>query len=104
MENRIWRQGDVAVTALAELPHDAKPVDHDGVLAHGEVTGHAHRVKGDVRYFRNERRDLFMEVVGFDVRLDHEEHRSHIFKPGVYRVGIQREWDWFAKERRNVAD
>lgn len=103
MKSQIWRQGDVTVIKVTALPADAVAVEHDGVLARGEVTGHAHRMKGQVRYFRNER-DLFMEVVGFDARLDHEEHHSHYLKPGIYKVGIQKEWDWFSEEKRDVQD
>lgn len=44
-KNIHYRQGDVIIQRLDSLPQDLKPVAADGgrvVLAHGEVTGHAH--------------------------------------------------------------
>lgn len=44
-KNIHYRQGDVLIQRLDALPPDLKPVPADGgkiVLAHGEVTGHAH--------------------------------------------------------------
>lgn len=46
--NEHYRQGDVLIERIDSVPDDAQPVPlEDGriVLAHGEVTGHAHAIK-----------------------------------------------------------
>ena len=46
--NLIARQGDVLLFRVSELPKGAKdvtPKNGDVILAYGEVTGHAHRIK-----------------------------------------------------------
>jgi len=47
--NRMYRQGDVLVCAVAEIPATARPVQNTYriVLAHGEATGHAHAIAVD---------------------------------------------------------
>ncbi|AWN47590.1 hypothetical protein DK419_15790 [Methylobacterium terrae] len=41
----MWRQGDIFIQAIRTLPREAaeRPLPHT-VLAHGELTGHSHRV------------------------------------------------------------
>jgi hypothetical protein len=47
--NRQYRQGDVLLCAVDQLPPAARPVPKDGdrvVVAFGELTGHAHAFAG----------------------------------------------------------
>jgi len=52
---KIYRQGDVMIRAVAEIPsaaQDVTPKNDRIVLAHGEVTGHAHAIAyGEAREF-----------------------------------------------------
>jgi hypothetical protein len=102
--NIHYRQGDVLLLKVNELPTDATPDQSEGhriVLAYGEVTGHAHALStahaalykiGDERY-----------VVAQDgATLVHEEHSAITLEPGVYRVVRQREYA--PREVRLVAD
>ena len=43
---KMYRQGDVMIREVSSLPANAKAVKNRGriVLAHGEVTGHAHAI------------------------------------------------------------
>lgn len=96
---KLWRHGDVVLTAVESRPTEAKEIK-ELVLAYGEVTGHAHRVKGNASLweFGGER---FL-VVEDEATLTHEEHKSIELDRGVYRVTIQREYEpdgW-----RNVQD
>jgi len=109
---RAWRQGDIIIVE-AELPKAAKEIEHDGVLAYGEVTGHKHQLIGNgVKYFRDDRGDLFFEVTSRFVDLNHgtmpsmksDGHFPHQFKKGTYQVIRQREADWIAEVNRNVSD
>lgn len=101
---RIYRQGDVLIVQVKSIPAQAiaSVSDEDIILAHGEVTGHAHRIKditkaklwsaGAERFLQT------MEVVA----LMHEEHSTVQIKPGNYRVVIQTEYT--PKELRHVQD
>ena len=58
------------------------------VLAHGE-SGHAHAFYGEGDAELNDA-ELIIKKAG--ASLDHEEHSSHTFEPGVADVTIQREY------------
>ena len=105
----MFRQGDVLLVQVDEIPSDATPckVEGDVILAYGEVTGHAHRLeagtvkplaKGGVWEPTAER---FIQVLEGAV-LRHEEHGSIPIPKGRYRVVQQREYS--PEEIRNVAD
>lgn len=104
----IYRQGDVLIRQVADLPAPAKDVTPNDriVLAYGEVTGHAHAIApGEAREFSMAdaagavRR--FLSVVKSAV-VRHEEHAPIPLPPGVYEIVQQREYS--PEEIRNVAD
>ena len=103
-KQRVWSQGDV-VLLEEKLPEDAVEVkSHDGVLAHGEVTGHRHRiVKGEVRFFRSEKGE-YLQVLSDRAILSHEDHPNVSIGRGVTRYYQEREVDWMSEAVRNVAD
>lgn len=96
----IYRQGDVLIVATDHIPAGAKPLPRDPhgrvVLAYGEVTGHAHALLDHhVTLHALTDRDVddrFLEIVGADARLVHEEHGSITLPPGSYIVRRQREY------------
>ena len=104
------RQGDVLITAVKALPSVCKeiaPIDGRIVLAHGEVTGHAHAIyePEKVEYFEDEAA-RYMRVIE-EVDLLHEEHAPIHLTPGDYRIerfgeGTQREYH--PEALRSVAD
>lgn len=113
----MYRQGDVLVVFQeVELPEGAKevPLEQRGiVLAHGEVTGHAHVVVPDfidaegkvlveppVKYFDHDAERYLRALV--DVTLRHEEHGAIVLKAGTYKQAFQVED--YGTERRAVAD
>lgn len=103
--NPIYRQGDVLIRRVDCVPEGAKPVAREGgrvILAHGEVTGHAHALV-------EEGAQLFATIGGKHyLRLDtdavvrHEEHTAIPLEAGTYEVVRQREYH--PTEIRNVAD
>ena len=101
-----WRQGDVIVVEV-KIPKGAEPIEHDGVLAYGEATGHRHQLVAGpdsrIRYFRDATQDYFEVVSGF-ADLRHEGHFDHRFPKGVYSWHRQREADWVNEATRNVND
>jgi hypothetical protein len=110
---RCARQGDVLLlrhegpepSKATELPREGGSV----ILAHGEVTGHAHRIADPgVCLLRAEgvAHDLLRVVEGV-VDLVHEEHATIRVGPGLYERRIQREHSWNAEAEevsRAVAD
>lgn len=93
MSNQI-RQGDVFLIRVSSLPPGAtreKAADSDIVLAHGEATGHAHRVSAAHASMYAWQGDRLIEVKK-DTDLTHEEHGALRLSPGIYKVVIQREY------------
>ena len=75
------------------------------VLAHGEVTGHAHAIRDRrATMFRDPAQTaMFLRVSGDGpVALEHEEHDTIHIPPGDYEVVRQREYT--AEAIRAVAD
>ncbi|GAA4027706.1 hypothetical protein GCM10022409_09630 [Hymenobacter glaciei] len=88
----LYRHGDVLIAAVAALP--AGSVPHRGlVLAHGEHTGHSHRIQefGAASLYVYGQ-DLYLLVSAPTATLVHEEHRAIELPVGVYRVWQQREY------------
>jgi hypothetical protein len=107
MTTEIFRQGDVLIVSVKEVPANLDPVKRENgrvVLAHGEVTGHAHAIEGEgAALFRDPKlMAVFMTVTGDPVALEHQEHDPIFIPPGAYRVIRQREYT--PKKIRNVAD
>lgn len=102
-------QGDVAIIPLGaryKLPADAKPLPREGgrvVLAHGELTGHAHAIadEGAVLFEHGAVRILMVGAEGAVVR--HEEHDPIRLEAGPHEVRRQEEWT-DKDEPRQVAD
>jgi len=108
---QMYRQGDVLLILVAALPKGAKDVTPSDriVLAHGEITGHAHAVcepltkslpAGKARMW-NAGAERYLQVVE-TTALKHEEHATVPLPKGVYRVVQQREYS--PEAIRNVAD
>ena len=94
-QSKMFRQGDVFVMAV-ERVENLQPVDREGgriVLAHGEVTGHAHAIaSSDAMLLMDAKTlDRYLDVKA-PVTLDHEEHSRIELPSGFYRVAQQREY------------
>ena len=90
----MFRQGDVLLVAVPELPDNPRPQPRHGrlVLAEGEATGHAHAIETpDAREFRVD--DERFVLVRSAAQLIHEEHATIDLPPATYRVVIQREYE-----------
>lgn len=95
----MFRQGDVALVRVDEIPSDAKAckVKGDVILAYGEVTGHAHRfAEGSVKPFAkggawDPAAERYIQALE-GATLRHEEHSAIQLPPGNYRVIQQVEY------------
>lgn len=100
----ILRQGDVLLVKINKIPDaNENMTKGDIILAHGEVTGHAHRIVAPTTKARlwDASAERFLQVME-TVSLTHEEHATIEIPPGSYRVAIQTEYS--PEELRNVAD
>jgi len=97
----VFRQGDVLVQRIADRPRVGKDAREHGrvVLAHGEVTGHAHEVVAATKTTTAPPAQFFEEPDGTRVLfvdqpcvLVHQEHGPIALAPGCYRVTRQREY------------
>ncbi|GCE29136.1 hypothetical protein KDA_46200 [Dictyobacter alpinus] len=87
----MWRHGDVLIEQVAELPVAATRTQ-SSILAHGEITGHSHRLETpENAVLWTTREMLFLQVI-HTVRIIHEEHKPITLEPGTYRVWKQREY------------
>ena len=92
----IYRQGDVLVVRIDEIPSSATPVaagrvEGRLVLAYGEVTGHHHSVAVKDARMLETAEAVFLQIMTA-TPLEHQEHATILLKPGSYRVVRQREY------------
>lgn len=103
MKNAIYRQGDVLIRRISSLPKQKAQPRLTGILAYGEVTGHAHKIESlEHAEILEIGTGLYLRVAEQGVRIVHEEHAPIALPPGNYEVEIQREYT--PAEIRNVAD
>ncbi|MFN6569800.1 hypothetical protein A6770_16515 [Nostoc minutum NIES-26] len=88
----LYRHGDVLIERIASIPDGAQK-RVGATLAHGEVTGHSHRIQqpNAVQLWVHGS-ELFLEVKQAGTTLVHEEHRAIELAQGLYRVWRQREY------------
>lgn len=96
MHNIQYRQGDVFLVRVSNLPAGATLVPRDDkgrvVLAVGEATGHAHAIAAPgVDLFEAAGR-TYLSVGGDCVTLLHEEHLPISIPPGDFEVIRQVEY------------
>jgi hypothetical protein len=87
------RQGDVLLVRRDRAPMRKTKVARERggvVLAHGEVTGHMHQLRGpQVAMFRDDRGHGFVEIKGTPEALVHDEHTALLLPPGAFELGVQ---------------
>lgn len=103
----IYRHGDVNLVPTKKVKGELQTHDGSFILAWGEATGHNHTItvndptKMKVHKLKNGAWLLTLEDVG---TLVHPEHKPLEIPIGTYRVGGEREKDWFSMAVRRVID
>jgi hypothetical protein len=101
-------QGDIPFYPFTGTPTGTK-VTHTGsvVLALGEHTGHKHVLKtlnpNDLEAWK-QLEGGWVITLKTEGTLVHEQHGAITIAPGTYRVGQEREYDWFQEVTRQVID
>lgn len=100
MKNKNWaHQGDITFTPF-EGEIKGKKEKHDGsyIVGYGEATGHHHKVHtinpDDLEIVKVDRG--YILTLKSEGTVTHQEHHSIKLPIGTYRVGHEREVDWFA--------
>lgn len=100
-----YQQGDVILIKVGVIPKDAVPVkDFDGVLQHGEATGHYHKLMGGgATFYSRPNGERHLRLLKINP-LEHQEHEVIEIEPGEYEVRIVREVGWFDDMVNPVVD
>jgi len=96
-----YRQGDVLIETVEAVPPDAKEATGPVILAEGEATGHAHKIKARHAKLYESAAGRFLTLAR-PARVVHEEHAPIALPAGNFRVTRQREYS--PEAIRNVAD
>ena len=97
-----FRHGDVLVERVDKLPDVRRKAQHT-ILAHGELTGHCHRIAERSAADVYDTPDgMFLHVTAESATLVHDEHDAITLDSGFYRVWRQREYS--PEEIRTVRD
>lgn len=98
-------QGDVFFVRIQSIPKEFTKVNRDErgyIIAEGEATGHAHVIDDDIELY--EKDGILFVKTEKTVEVRHEEHRPVTLEPGIWKVGVVREYDPFLEEIRMVKD
>lgn len=114
-----YQQGDVNIFPIEKLP-EGLIEQKDTVLQEGEVTGHKHQFTADsdvtVLYMPDsvllgteESKTIHPGITKFlqvnkPSKLVHEEHKTIIIQPGLYKTDLVREFNYDLMETRRVVD
>ncbi len=98
---RQFRQGDILLTEIAQLPKDLSSVEN-GLLVIGESSNHGHYVVGEGRVLKKGE-DMYVSVHGtatlkhlkVNSKADTDEHAPIPLPKGTYQVIRQREYNPF---------
>jgi hypothetical protein len=106
MKKYIIRQGDILLERVSSNQKHGKEIAKENgqvVLAHGEVTGHAHTIESpELATLHEINEAMRMLTVKSDTAIVHQEHARIELPAGDYIVRRQREYS--PEAIRNVAD
>ena len=105
MKTNQYRQGDVLLKKVEQIPSSFKEVKVNGpvILALGEVTGHHHSIKTGAKLYQDESNQAtIVEVAEAMALLEHQEHAAIPLEKGFYEITLQREYH--PEEIRRVVD
>ena len=97
-----YRHGDVMIEKVDSLPSEKRKAQHT-ILAHGEITGHSHRIQEhENASLYDTPAGLYLHVTAEPATVVHEEHDPISLTTGYYRVWRQREYS--PEEIRTIRD
>ena len=103
---KIYRHGDVLLVDVGsmEVKGEVKTYNGEFVVAEGEHTGHAHRLRGNnIKVVMSDGMAKYL-ILSDTCQLLHEEHNQLQVAPSTYEIIIENEYDYFEEEIRKVRD
>ncbi|MBI2135741.1 hypothetical protein HYU06_01580 [Candidatus Woesearchaeota archaeon] len=100
---KIYRQGDVVLKEINDMPDNLTKAKHN-ILAFGEVTGHKHQLLSQQIVVLEDKASQKYVQLKQKTILQHEEHKALEIDIGNYQVIIEREFNPFEEEIRQVMD
>lgn len=111
--NVMYRQGDVLLVRVSELPEGKKSSE---IIAQGEFSNHSHIITGDAEVIESEGGDLYVNAT--NASIEHlletawkegrkewtKEHEAIQIDPGFYKVVLQRQYNPYEKAIQRVRD
>jgi hypothetical protein len=123
---KLFRQGDLNFRKVEAIPEGLKKLEFDKerggyTLALGEHSGHAHTLipseGAEINVWEGEDENFIEILSGFatlmhgtfvaPAKIQEEEidkHLAEVLRPGIYRQGVETEYDPFAKKLNKVID
>ena len=103
---KYFQHGDVIIEEIDAIPANIEVTEEpDGILAHGEVTGHMHQCQNPgVSVMLEDETHGYMVVPDEGTDLTHQEHNTQHIPGGHYRIRRVQEYDSFEKQARDVRD
>jgi hypothetical protein len=104
------RQGDILFRVVDEKPSTALKPHNSPIVAHGEVTGHAHRIMtppmSELESYVDEEGDIWVLSKTEPIKVGHDEHSAIEMPPNKWvRITRQSEYDPVEEmQRRKVLD
>lgn len=113
MKQEIVRHGEVILKPVESLPENTslKEETNSAIIAHSE-TGHHHllqtKTKNAVKIFTTLDGETFVDIMEIG-KLTHKKtgkdvHKTHTITPGLYKIILKKEFDYFAGVLRQVRD
>jgi hypothetical protein len=101
------RQGDIFFRVLDKIPTKGLKKKTDAILAHGEITGHCHKITtaiSDCESYIDVQGDIYIRSEN-EIIVGHDEH-DNIILPANKWVCVSRqvEYNPLEKARQKVAD
>ena|SRR3990167_7443827 len=112
--NKTHIQGDIQLVPSSQKEFEdaiknGEILTHHGefILALGETTGHAHRIKvaepEQMIVVKDKQGNLYIQLLG-EGTLTHEEHGTHTIKPSYRKLEHEQEYDYWLEASRQVID
>lgn len=102
--SKFFRHGDVKIEKIAALPRGTRRIVSDRIVARGESTGHVHIITGGDAEVLEIEGDLYLTVGESGIAITHKEHGQLEIPVGIYKIGLDREYDYSAAAVRKVVD
>ena len=103
MKPKLYRQGDVMIERISEIPKTAKRAKGKIILAHGEATGHHHAIEESdpADWWKDDDGTQYVHAFGTST-VTHQEHAPITLPRGRYK--ITRQVEYSPEAIRNVQD